>query len=137
MKKLIIILLIIALGLVFVLPWWGAEEDTIQQNSSQDTVLSHSFEGVFTGELPCADCSGIETTLQLFSDGHYELTENYKEKGTFTSSGQWQIFPQNQKINLIQDKQFYKITKDGHLYRLNDQGEPSSLQFDMTLKKQP
>ena len=137
MKKLIIILLIIALGLVFVLPWWGAEEDTIPQNSSQDTVLSHSFEGVFTGELPCADCSGIETTLHLFSDGRYELTENYKEKGTFTSSGQWQIFPQNQKINLIQDNQFYKITKDGNLYRLNDQGEPSSLQFDMTLKKQP
>ena len=65
------------------------------------------------------------------------MIESYKEKGTFTASGTWQILPQTQKINLIQDQQFYKITKDGHLDRLNDQGETSSSQFNMILKKQP
>ncbi len=136
MKKLIIILLIVALVLVFILPWWGAEEENIPQNAAQDTVLSNSFEGVFIGELPCADCSGIETTLRLFSDNHYELTENYGGKGIFTSSGTWKILPQTQKINLIQDEQFYELTQDGHLYRLNTQAEREATQFDMTLKKQ-
>lgn len=134
MKKLIIILLIMALLLVFVLPWWGGEEEP--NLKMQPTVLTENFEGIFVGELPCADCGGIETTIQLFSDGRYELTENYDGKGIFTSTGNWKRMPQTQKINLINDNQFYEITSENNLYRLNDQGERTTSEFNMILTKQ-
>lgn len=37
--------------------------------------------GVYQGTLPCADCAGIETTLELRADGHYRLSETYLAKG--------------------------------------------------------
>ena len=45
----------------------------------------------FSGTLPCADCSGIETTVALFADTTYRLRETYQGKsGTPTvSMGRW------------------------------------------------
>jgi copper homeostasis protein (lipoprotein) len=134
MKKLIIILLIISLLLIFVLPWWGAEEEPVIQR--QDTVSTHNFEGVFDGVLPCADCAGIETTLQIFSDGQYELTENYSGKGIFISDGIWKQIPKTNKIILTNDNQFYEIMSNGNLLRLDTQGQKPTSQINMILEKQ-
>lgn len=41
MKKLIIILLIIAFILTFVLPWWGAEEEPQIKKQETDTILTN------------------------------------------------------------------------------------------------
>ena len=51
---------------------------------------SLDWAGTYKGLLPCADCSGIETQLELKSDYHYELTELYQGKGDgqqFKSTG--------------------------------------------------
>ncbi|MBX3175145.1 MAG: copper resistance protein NlpE N-terminal domain-containing protein [Gemmatimonadaceae bacterium] len=47
----------------------------------------------FGGVLPCADCTGIETTLILEPDGSYRLRETYvgeRAPNTFVTVGRWQ-----------------------------------------------
>ena len=56
-------------------------------SSSQPPVAdsaetSLDWAGEYKGVFPCADCSGIETELELKSDKTYELTEEYQGKGT-------------------------------------------------------
>lgn len=43
-----------------------------------------AYVGVYTGVLPCADCDGIETTVEIKADGQYVLTEQYKKDGAKT-----------------------------------------------------
>ena len=51
----------------------GEEDQTVE------TVQAPVFDkaGVYYGVLPCADCSGIETTLELMGDQTYKLTQVY------------------------------------------------------------
>lgn len=50
---------------------------------------SLDWHGVYQGVLPCADCSGIQTTLTLNSDKSYRLEEKYLDRDTkpFVSVG--------------------------------------------------
>ena len=45
---------------------------------------SKDFAGIFTGSLPCADCPGIDETLQLNPDGSFELTDVYRNRPSGT-----------------------------------------------------
>lgn len=47
--------------------------------------------GVYAGELPCADCSGIRTTLYLRANGVYTRISEYVGRDTFEDGGQWPI----------------------------------------------
>lgn len=69
---------------------------------------------IYTGKIPCADCSGIEQRLVLKGDtiGIYRLTENYKnatEDGdaNIVSTGEWKI------IKTKTDRQLY--ISQGHI----------------------
>lgn len=57
--------------------------------TGDNSMTSLDWNGVYTGVMPCADCEGIETTLQLMKDKTYKLTRIYKGKSSepFTSSG--------------------------------------------------
>ena len=39
-----------------------------------------AFAGNFSGTLPCADCPGIDSTLELHTDGTFMLMESYQER---------------------------------------------------------
>lgn len=43
------------------------------QVQAQDLTPMQKAAGVYAGELPCADCSGIRTTLYLRANGVYTL----------------------------------------------------------------
>ena len=43
--------------------------------------------GVYAGELPCADCSGIRTTLYLRANGVYTRISEYVGRDTFEDGG--------------------------------------------------
>ncbi|MDP2226545.1 MAG: copper resistance protein NlpE N-terminal domain-containing protein [Moraxellaceae bacterium] len=45
--------------------------------------------GMFSGLLPCADCGGIRTTLQLRPDARFLLREVYEGRGTTSDFGMW------------------------------------------------
>ena len=48
---------------------------TAQTTASQSTSSDMRWTGDYKGILPCADCNGIETELELKSDYSYELSE--------------------------------------------------------------
>ena len=49
------------------------------------------FAGTFSGTLPCADCPGIDATLELNPDGSYKITDAYQRPavGNHTIDGSW------------------------------------------------
>ena len=53
------------------------------QVQAQDLTPMQKAAGVYAGELPCADCSGIRTTLYLRANGVYTRISEY--------GGQWTI----------------------------------------------
>src|SRR5688572_21155199 len=62
---------------------------------AKDTLapVAVNWTGYYTGTLPCADCSGIETTLWVRSDSSFVLQQKYLGRdsiptGTF---GQWHV----------------------------------------------
>lgn len=81
------------------------ETDTMENSEMTTTVEEpKSFEkaGVYFGVVPCADCSGIEVTVELMSDQTYKLTEVYQEKedGRFETSGTIIWNPETNMITL-------------------------------------
>ncbi len=66
-------------------------KDTTVVVDSHNSQNSLDYIGIYKGVLPCADCEGIETLLQLSEDFTYTLTnkylgkdvKTYEQKGTF------------------------------------------------------
>ena len=59
------------------------------------------WNGTYKGVLPCADCEGIKTELELNSDKTYEIKETYLAKGDgkpFESKGSFQFDSKNSSI---------------------------------------
>lgn len=64
-----------------------------------------TWTGTYQGELPCADCDGIKTELQLNADNTYILKETYEghDKKPFITKG--------------------KTTVDGNIVTIHDKSE--------------
>lgn len=77
--------------------------DTVLEDASIDTVQNGGMSagataknsldvvGKYKGILPCADCEGIETNIELKSDSTYSREMKYlgKKDNLFTASGKW------------------------------------------------
>jgi len=50
-----------------------------QPHSSRDSL---DWAGTYEGTLPCADCPGIRTTVQLRMDGTFTMTQLYVDRST-------------------------------------------------------
>ncbi len=50
-----------------------------------------AFAGRFSGILPCADCPGIETTLEIRADGTYALAETRSGDEAIRVTGTWTL----------------------------------------------
>ncbi len=63
---------------------------------------SKDFAGTFTGALPCADCPGIDETLQLNPDGSFKLTDVYRDRpsGTHSITGSWNSDEKDTRVRL-------------------------------------
>ena len=63
---------------------------------------SKDFAGTFTGTLPCADCPGIDETLQLNPDGSFKLTDVYRDRpsGTHSTTGSWNSEEKDTRVRL-------------------------------------
>ncbi len=124
MKKINLFLLTLAIGA------------TACHNQSQPMSDSHTSEqalnwnGVYKGTLPCADCSGIETTVTLNNDKTYEKIEKYlgKDNANFQEKGTFAFTDNATKIILTdssQTKTQYAIGEN-HLILLGQDGKPST-----------
>ena len=58
-----------------------AKTDKVPTHITGDTSrTSLDWAGIYKGELPCADCEGIATTLVLNTDSSYAMSETYSGK---------------------------------------------------------
>ena len=61
--------------------------------------------GTYSGMLPCGDCKGVITKLQLIADGTYKVNETFDGKGegegaVLDSDGKWNFDPASRRVTL-------------------------------------
>lgn len=78
-------------------------EMTIDDHNSQNSL---DYAGTYMGELPCADCEGIETQITLNEDGTFAKKMTYLGKGDDDSF--------EEKGNYTWDTAGQEITLEGH-----------------------
>ncbi len=87
--------------------------------------------GIYKGTLPCADCEGIQTTVELNADNSYKVTTVYltdrKGDKEFVEDGVWEI-----KVNTITLK---NAAEDGQPNTQFFAGENTLTQLDLEGKK--
>ncbi|MDC9595612.1 envelope stress response activation lipoprotein NlpE [Xenorhabdus anantnagensis] len=117
----------------------GCQNIPATQNDSVPQGQSQSTEKVFSGIIPCADCSGIETTLQLAKDGTYILGQTYlkakSEENTFFETGHWAINGKKIILSNQDGKKSYYLIKGENLDMLDINGEPIQSSFNYELEK--
>lgn len=78
-----------------------AVADTTVADNVHTAENALDWNGTYKGVLPCADCEGIETELELNSDKTYEIKETYLGKGDgkpFESKGNFQFDSKNPSV---------------------------------------
>src|SRR5688572_16484805 len=99
-----------------------------KQLTSDNSMNSIDWNGVYTGSLPCADCEGINTMIKLNKDLTYETetkytgksNEIYKSTGTFNwdNTGNKIILKNtNQNVGMI-----YYAVGENRLTQLDAEG---------------
>ena len=150
MKKSLLILGIIAFSLTSCKKEIETEtegtsvDSTVVQVDEHNAKNSLDYIGTYKGFLPCADCEGIETKLELNSDKTYEIKETYLGKGDgkpFESKGSFQFDSKNPSvIELDQagDGRKYFVA-EGYLKALDLEGNEitGELADKYQLKKEP
>lgn len=129
MKK-IIITAVLALG---ALSLFGCH--TLAKNHEQPLqAMQQSYSGV----VPCADCSAINTSLFMQQDGTYILQEAYQ--GTkngdqaFASYGKWARTADKLVLTDSKGEKRYFHPEGENLVMLDTRGQPIESQFNYVLK---
>ena len=82
-------------------PATSTENSTEVVDSAHTAENSLDWNGTYKGVLPCADCEGIETELELNLDKTYKLKETYLGKGdgkAFESKGSFAFDSKNTSV---------------------------------------
>ncbi len=104
-----------------------AASEVVAVDSAHTAENSLDWNGTYKGVLPCADCEGIETELELNADKTYELKETYLGKGdgkAFESKGSFQFDANNTSIIELDktgDNRKYFVA-EGYLKALDMEG---------------
>jgi len=110
------------------LPATTTEATSEVVDSAHTAENSLDWNGTYTGVLPCADCEGIKTELELNQDKTFELKETYLGKGdgkAFESKGSFKFDSQNTSIIELDkagDGRKYFVA-EGYLKALDTEGK--------------
>jgi uncharacterized lipoprotein NlpE involved in copper resistance len=131
-------------------------EDTAQQEQQNIALQSSQTQPgpqSFSGKLPCADCSGITTSLTLQknsddpSEGTFVMIQTYEGKGTqpVTTLGKWDVVrgtPLNKDAIVIKLKpsdgsvnQYWLVVDNDTLQMLDTQENLIKSPFSLQLKR--
>lgn len=139
-QKIIFILAIVILIFLFV-------KNTPRNSNTQPGVNQKSVLAIYKGNLPCADCEGIEATLTLYENRTYLLKQIYKGKdnNSYNEEGTWSTrvgTPTDSKATVYQlhpkgvDNTWnYLRIKDTTLRPLDQNLNPISSPFNQDLKQ--
>ncbi|OPC06288.1 hypothetical protein BAS09_01505 [Elizabethkingia ursingii] len=117
-------------------PGSGVEETTAEAktdsisvepitNDGHNSQNSLDWAGTYEGTLPCADCSGIKTTITLKDDNTYAMTEEYVDKKTKAEDkGKFEWDKSGGKIALVsKDGKRQYIVGENQLIHLDMDGK--------------
>lgn len=120
--------------------------DEVPPTDTSSTVAprfdQRAFAGTFRGTLPCADCSGIDTTLELKPDGSYAISEIYKGKaGGAKMDGTWTAEANDKHIRLDPNSKseadrLFAIASNEQIEQLGADGTPAASGTPNTLKRE-
>ncbi len=76
---------------------------TPEQADESNAKTSLDWAGIYKGTTPCADCPGIDETIELNSDGTFKLVQHYQDKkdGHFEQTGTFEWDATGNKMTLI------------------------------------
>ncbi|HLC87552.1 MAG TPA: copper resistance protein NlpE [Patescibacteria group bacterium] len=108
-----------------------------QASDSQKPELN----GIYKGNLPCADCEGITETLILAEDGSYIIEDIYRGKSVkpIRTQGKWSLVNKNVLKLAPADgtqPEYFQIPDSTTLQMLDSNMQKIDSPFDQTLKKQ-
>lgn len=110
--------------IVLLLVWLSACDTDPPPTAKLNTSLADELPASFSGQLPCADCPGIDTRLNLFADNSFYLKRLYhdREPGEIYALGQWR--QQRGTLQLISNDEVPKflISSTDELQLLDQQG---------------
>ncbi|MDR2084577.1 MAG: copper resistance protein NlpE N-terminal domain-containing protein [Bacteroidales bacterium] len=111
-------------------------------NSTHSVKNTVEWTGTYTNILPCADCSGIQTTIELDNNNMYAMTIKYlgKESDTYTYKGSfiWNKKGNQIELNFDEKPSFPNkyIVKENKLIQLDMNGkEITDSNLDYSLEK--
>lgn len=116
--------------------------NSVDSTTPVANTTAADWAGKYKGLVPCADCEGIETELELNADNTYEFEQEYKGKGTdnkFKVNGTYTIDAANPSmISLDQAGDNRKFSKEGdsiHMLNADGQKAEGALASNYILKK--
>jgi heat shock protein HslJ len=108
------------------------------QSTAHTSRNSLDWAGAHEGTLPCADCPGISTRVELFLDQTYVMSMKYQDRDVAprTSRGTFQWDAEGRSIEL-QDSSWRFQVREGGLALLDREGQPiaGTLAPNYVLKK--
>jgi copper homeostasis protein (lipoprotein) len=97
-------------------------------NAQDNSRTSLDWNGIYSGILPCADCQGIKTDIDLHPEGTYSLARRYlgKDDSLYTEYGTFQWNEQGSMITLENtsggSRHLHFLVGENHLTRLDEEG---------------
>jgi len=113
-------------------------EEVLQDNSK----TSLDWAGTYKGTIPCADCPGIDESIEIKADGTFKLVDHYQERkdGHFEEEGTYEWDATGNKIilSLKDGGKKHLAVHEGSLLLLDQEGNEitGALAENYRLKKQ-
>ncbi len=94
-----------------------------QPNDNSKTALD--WPGTYSGTIPCADCPGIQTVVQLFSNNQFRISELFLSRSTkpVISTGKFEWQKDYSRITLKGSKNYQFLVAENQLVRLDSKGQ--------------
>ena len=115
---------------------------TDQAMAADNALDTKAFAGNFSGTLPCADCPGIDTEIELHTDGRFMLMEAYQGKKAEPAmlEGTWTAEENGSRIRLDPDSKseqdrVYALASHDQIAQLGSDGAPAASGLDYSLKR--
>lgn len=113
----------------------GTEQDQVPSTETTVPPAPAEWVGLYADTLPCADCPGIYTMLELRHDSTYVLREEYLERDSipYGTIGKWSVKDGKLALRTFDTPMYWSWDGEG-LRRLDADGKPIDSPLNYTLR---
>lgn len=117
-----------------------AAKQEVVASTENIAAVSLDWAGIYNGTLPCADCSGIKTTLTLNQNHTFELAQTYlegkKAKNSDTITGNFKWVGTKPVVELeAKSGAIYYMIGEGYAKKFDTNGNPIDSKLNYTLQQ--